>query len=65
MSVCLNIDYDNGTTELFLNGARLPQKVRRRMELPSEAEQSPPLIVRLGHYYFDKTPLIGKVRLSI
>ena len=61
MSICLNIDYDNGTTELFLNGERLPLKVKKPMELPSEVEQNPPLVVRLGQYYFDNTPLIGKV----
>ena len=26
MSICFNIDYDNGTMELYLNGAPLPTR---------------------------------------
>ena len=46
--------------ELFLNGEPLWPKQRKPMVLPSDWEGSP-LIVRLGRYYFDDTPLIGKI----
>ena len=46
--------------ELFLNGEPLWPKQRKPMELPPDWETSP-MIVRLGRYYFDDTPLIGKI----
>ena len=60
LSICFNIDYDDGTMELYLNGRNIPGEQRKPMELPPDHETSP-LIVRLGHYYFDDTPLIGKI----
>ena len=46
--------------ELFLNGEPLWPKQRKPMELPPDWETSP-MVVRLGRYYFDDTPLIGKI----
>ena len=60
LSICFNINYTEGTMELFLNGETLWPKVRKPMELPPDWEISP-MIVRLGRYYFDDTPLIGKI----
>ena len=58
--MCLNFDYNNGTMELFLNGNRASQTVRKPLSLPDDYENLP-LIVRMGHYYYDATPLIGKI----
>ena len=47
--------------ELFLNGEPLlPKKTYKPMELP-EDWQVTPMIVRLGSYFFDDTPLIGRI----
>ena len=45
---------------LFLNGEKLLQKSRKAMALPANSS-SVPLVVRLGRYYFDETPLLGKI----
>ena len=60
MAICYSIDYDNGTMEMFLNGEKLPQKSRKALALPENAD-SLPLVVRLGRYYYDNTPLLGKI----
>ena len=60
LSICFNIDYNNGTMELYLNGQPLPATQRKPMALPPDADTAP-MIVRLGRYYFDDTPLIGKI----
>ena len=60
LSVCFNIDYDNGTMELYLNGKALEPYQRKPMVLPADSDTKP-LIVRLGRYFFDDTPLIGKI----
>ena len=60
MAICYAIDYDNGTMEMFLNGEKLPQKSRKAMALPENSD-SLPLVVRLGRYYYDNTPLLGKI----
>ena len=60
MAICYSIDYDNGTMSMFLNGEKLPQKSRKAMALPANSS-SLPLVVRLGRYYYDDTPLLGKI----
>lgn len=60
LSICFNIDYDQGTMEMYLNGKPLPGIQRKPMAQPTNADTAP-LVVRLGHYYFDDTPLIGKI----
>ena len=59
-SICFNINYDNGTMELYLNGDLVDSKQRKPMELPADWETSS-LIVRLGKNPFDDTPFIGKI----
>ena len=59
-SICFNIDYENGTMELYLNGNQVESKQRKPMKLPSDLETSP-LIVRLGKNPYDDTPFIGKI----
>ena len=46
--------------QLYLNGFPLPATQRKPMALPKDAD-TVPMIVRLGRYYFDDTPLIGKI----
>ena len=60
LSICFNIDYDNGSMELYLNGESLPGKKKKDMTLPANSSSSP-LIVRLGRYFFDDTTMIGKM----
>ena len=45
---------------MFLNGEKLPQKSRKAMALPADSSTLP-LVVRLGRYYYDDTPLLGKI----
>ena len=60
LAICLNFDYDNGTVEMFLNGAKIKQKIKKPIFLPNNSENHP-LIIRFGRYYYDSTPLIGQV----
>lgn len=60
ISICFNIDYDNGTMELYLNGEQVDPTPRKPMQLPSDWETSP-MIVRLGKNPYDDTPFIGKI----
>ena len=60
LSICFQIDYDEGTMKLSLNGEALYPVSRKPMALPSSGDNAP-LIVRLGRYWFDDTPLIGKI----
>ena len=60
LAICMNFDYINGTVEMFLNGNQIQQKIKKSLSLPVASENLP-LIVRFGRYYYDDTPLIGKV----
>ena len=60
LAICLNFDYVNGTVEMFLNGKRSQQKVKKPIALPEDSGEKP-LIIRFGRYFYDDTPLIGKV----
>ena len=60
LAICLNFDYVNGTVEMFLNGEKSAKKVKKPITVPEGSEGSP-LIVRIGRYYYDDTPLIGKM----
>ena len=60
LAICLNFDYVNGTVEMFLNGAKIKQKIKKPIVLPNNSEKQP-LIIRFGWYYYDSTPLIGQV----
>ena len=59
-SICFNIDYDNGTMELYLNGDLVDSNQRKPMKLPADWETSS-LTVRLGKNPYDDTPFIGKI----
>ena len=60
VAVCLNLDYDNNTIQLFFNGEKSPQIDKKPLTLPGD-HQDKPLIIRMGRYYYDDTPLIGKI----
>ena len=65
--------------ELYINGAKSPQKNKKPIERPEDHAGlvltffsqivllwilnclRKPLVIRLGHNYYDKTPLIGKI----
>ena len=38
LSICFNIDYNNGTMQLYLNGHPLPATQRKPMALPEDAD---------------------------
>ena len=56
----MNFNYVNKTVDMFMNGKKIKQTVRKPLSLPDNSE-SAPLILRFGHYFYDNTPLIGKV----
>ena len=58
LSICFNINYEDGTMEFYLNGRELKASQMNPMKLPNKTDI---LIVRLGRYFFDDTPLIGKI----
>ena len=60
LAICMNFNYVNGTVEMFLNGKKIAQTVRKPLTIPENSANAP-LILRFGHYYYDNTPLIGKV----
>ena len=60
LAVCINFDYTTGSISLFLNGAKLEGNQRKNISLSEDAEQKA-LIVRIGKYDDDGTPLIGKI----
>ena len=60
MAICLNFNYEEGKVDLFLNGEKMPQIVKKPISLPDSSDNER-LIVRMGRYYYDGTPLIGKI----
>ena len=60
LAICLNFNYVNGTVEMFLNGKKSQQTIIKPIVLPEDSDEKP-LIVRFGRYYYDDTPLIGRV----
>ena len=61
LSICLNIDYENGTMEFFLNGKELKlSKAVARMERPND-HQSKALIVHVGRRMGKLSSIIGKM----
>ena len=60
LAVCMNFDFTSGAIDLFLNGKKLDGRQRQNATLPKDAENLP-MIVRIGKFYADETPLIGKI----
>ena len=76
LAICMNFNYENGTAEMFLNGKKVNQKTKKPIVIPEESKNKPLIIrysmqflfleynhlnFRFGRYYYDDTPLIGKV----
>ena len=63
ISICITIDFKNDDRVFYLNG-RI-RKGRGRALRPMNGKLSNatalPMVVRLGHYFFDNKPLIGKL----
>ena len=59
LALCFNFDFETGKTDLFMNGNRMKQNVRKPISRGDHSGK--PFLVRMGQYYFDKTPLIGKL----
>ena len=60
IAICLNFNYVNGTVDMFLNGKKSQQKFRKPIVLPEDSADLP-LVIRFGRYFYDDTPLIGKL----
>ena len=63
-SICLNIDFSNNLAELFMNGQHFYNSTSVRLrpvggKLSKSTGTS--LTIRIGHYYFDNKPIIGKM----
>lgn len=56
LSICVNIDYDEGYIQSWINGERLEQH-NNTLEYPNTNSMT----VRLAKYYADGAPLIGKI----
>lgn len=61
VSQCYAISYVENKSEAFLEGERLPIDERDLRLADSMPLKGLAVEVTLGHYYFDNTPLIGKV----
>ena len=59
LALCFNFNFINGTTDVFMNGERLKQNVKKPITRGDYLGK--PFIIRMGQYYFDRTPLIGKL----
>ena len=60
LAVCLNFDYDKGSVDLFLNGNKADRIQKNEIKLPKDSDQKS-FIVRIGKFFVDGTPLIGKI----
>ena len=60
LGVFFNFDYVTGSVELFLNGNKAEESRNKKIIFPKDAGQKP-LILRIGKYFLDGTPLIGKI----
>ena len=58
--ICTNFDYESGKVELFLNGKKVNQTEKKPITL-SKDENKKSMVLRIGKYYLDGTPMIGKV----
>jgi hypothetical protein len=59
LALCFNFDFVTGTVDLFMNGKRLKQNVKKPISRGDHVGK--PFIIRMGKYYYDRTPFIGKL----
>ena len=62
-SLCIAIDFKHDDRVLYLNGKNRNEsgRVLRPMNGKLSTATALPMVVRLGHYFFDNKPLIGKL----
>ena len=60
ISICFNIDYENGTADISLNGEILKATKPMKMVRPDDHESND-VIVHLGRRFGKNEPLIGKM----
>ena len=62
-SLCVAMDFKKDKIILFLNGKNRNEKIRslRPMNGKLSDAKGLPMVVRLGHYFFDNKPIIGKL----
>ena len=62
-SFCFAIDFPGDQWELFINGNPFGYQVSKLRRLDGRMSNATklPMIVRIGIYYFDNKPLIGKI----
>ena len=64
-SLCMSLDYVQDVWVLYINGKDnvtdpwVPDG--RNLTMKFTGNSSAPLVIRVGHYYFDNKPLIGKI----
>ena len=62
-SLCLAIDFKNDARVLYLNGKNSYERGRALRPMNGKLSNATtlPMVVRLGHYFFDNKPLIGRL----
>ena len=63
-SICVAFDFSGDRWEYLVNGKRLKYKrtsYLRPLNGRMSDDKDLPMVVRLGHYYFDNKPIIGKM----
>ena len=63
-SFCMSIDFTNDKCDLYINGKAnttyLHRQARKLNERFSDRKDLP-MVIRLGHYYFDNKPILGTI----
>ena len=62
-SICLALDFANDTTAYYANGKAFEGKISSAKPLRVWMSNNTdlPMLVRIGHYYFDNKPMIGRI----
>ena len=57
------MDFKNDDITLYRDGRKFVEKMRRLRPMNGKLSNATdlPMVVRLGHYFFDNKPLIGKL----
>ena len=57
------MDFRNNKVVLFINGKNRDEKIRSLRPMNGKLSDAKhlPMVFRLGHYFFDNKPIIGKL----
>ena len=57
------MDFKNDDIALYRDGTKFVEKMRRLRPMNGKLSNATdlPMVVRLGHYFFDNKPLIGRL----